>query len=174
MLNKLKKFYDSRTSRERLLLFMLLWTAIIIWLSTSISTQRKLSAEKSDLLAKIESAELLISQKSSVEKKLQKQKQKFDSSKMIEDLRVEVEKIVRAQGIANFGMTFAPEQKSDKMTIYTLNLSIQREGMEKLVALEREFAKLAPYLSVKSAELNSDGKGVMSARYEIRSFEFKM
>ena len=77
MLNKLKKFYDSRTSRERLLLFMLLWTAIIIWLSTSISTQRKLSAEKSDLLSKIESAELLISQKSSVEKNLQKQKQKF-------------------------------------------------------------------------------------------------
>lgn len=173
MLRKLKKFYDSKTPREKVLLFLLLWTFVAIWFSYTISTQRRLSGEKSDLLAKIESAELLISQKQSVEKNLQSQKSKFDDSKIIGDLRVEIEKIMRAQGIANFGMAFAPEQKSDKMTIYTLNLSVQREGMEKLVALEKEFAKLAPYLSVKSAELSSDGKGVMSARYEVTSFEFK-
>lgn len=173
MFKRLKKFYDSRTSREKILLFLLLWTAVIIWFSSAVSMQRSLSSQKSELESSIESAELLISQKDIVEKNLQQQKQKFDSSKMIEDLRVEVEKIMRSQGIANFGMTFAPEQKSDKMTIYTLNLSVQREGMEKLVALEKEFAKLAPYLSVKSAELTSDGKGIMSARYEVQSFEFK-
>lgn len=173
MLKKLKRFYDSKTSREKFLLFLLLWAAVIIWFSTSISKQKNLSEQKAELIAEIDSSELLIAQKDSVEKNLQKLKKNFDDTKIIEDLRVEIEKIMKAQGVANFGMTFAPEKKSDKMTIYTLNLSVQRENMEKLVALEKEFAARAPYLSINSAELSSDGKGLMSARYEVQSFEFK-
>lgn len=173
MLKKLKHFYDAKSPRERVLVFLLIWTALIIWFSSTISTQREISQKSGELVSDIESSELLISQKSSIEDRLQKARSNFDNSKLIEDLRVEVENIMKEQGIANFGMTFAPNKDSAKMTIFTLNLAVQRETLEKLASLENEFAKRAPYLSLKSAELSSDGKGAMSARYEITSFEFK-
>lgn len=173
MLSKILNYFASKTRREKILLLALVWTALFIWLF-SLAKEQSSTGEKTDSLkARIEAANLAIAQKPNAEVKLVEARALIDEAKIVKDLRVEVEKILKSGGFSNFSMSFAPDTVMPKMTVRTLSLSLQRDTISHLIAFEREILKLAPYMFFKSAEFTADSKGQMSARYEISSFEFK-
>lgn len=173
MLSKIRNYFASKTKREKVLLLVLVWTALFIWFFSLVKTQSAVSEKTRSLNAQIESANLTIAQKSNAESKLVEARALIDEAKIVKDLRVEVEKILTAGGFSNFSMSFAPDASMPKMTVRTLSLSLQRDTISHLIAFEQEILKRAPYMFFKSAEFTADSKGQMSARYEISSFEFK-
>lgn len=173
MLSKIRNYFASKTKREKILLLALAWTALFIWFFSLSKRQSALGEKIDSLNAQIESANLAIAQKPNAEIKLREARALIDESKIVKDLRVEAEKILKTGGFSNFSMSFAPDTVMPKMTVRTLGLSLQRDTISHLIAFEQEVLKLAPYMFFKSAEFTADSKGQMSARYEISSFEFK-
>lgn len=173
MFAKIQTYFTSKTKREKILLLSLIWTALLIWFFSLAKNQSAISNKIETLETQIESANLAIEQKPNAQRKLQEARASIDETKIIKDLRVEVEQILNAGGFSNFSMSFVPDTFMPKMTVRTLSLSLQRDTIAHLIAFEQEILKRAPYMFFKSAEFTADSKAQMSARYEISSFEFK-
>ncbi len=173
MFERIYRFYASKTPRERAMLMALAWVAVCVWWWWLSGKQADLSARAEMLESKIAAAEMMISQKPAAEKKLAEARSQLDEKKTVSDLRVELEGILKAGKFGSYSLSFAPDQAAGKMTVRTANVGVQKTDMDSLIAFEKSVLAKAPYVSVKSAEFTSDGKGVMSARYEITSFEFK-
>lgn len=172
MLSKLRHFYNSKTRREKILLFAVIWAPILVWLSYLNGAQRELSANREMALARRDKAQAAISMKAHVEANLKRAMGDFSESMLVKDLRMDVEGVLRAMQLANYGMS-APEPKvSGRMTIHTVVVTIKSSTLETLADFEKRLLARAPYISMANAEFNTDGRGVMSARYEINSFEF--
>ncbi len=88
----LKKFYESKTPREKVLLIAIIWVPILFWFNALMEGQREISANYEMALAKVEKSRLMISKSAEIEDGLKAAMQNFDETRLVKDLRVELEK----------------------------------------------------------------------------------
>ena len=172
MLAKITALLEKKTPRERLLVFLLLWAVVLFWFFTTAKKQGEISSEVSALETKKGTAEFAVSQRDVVENNLRRARESFDESKMKKDLRVEVESMLRTMNLT-YSMAELPESSSGKMITRAVAVTLRGVSLQNLIDFEARLMEAAPYISAGSVEFSSDGKGGMSAKYEIMSFEFK-
>ncbi len=171
MFSKIKKIYTARTAREKFLILAVIWLPLLYWLSVLDEKQTAQNEDLKKVLLAKEHADMALSQKQLVEVNLKKAMGDFDEAKLIKDLRIELEGVLRGIGIP-YTMNSPEPKVSGRMTVHTAVVTLKGVSLETVISLEKSLLARAPYIFVDLAEFNADGKGVLSVRYEIKSFEF--
>ena len=171
MLGRIKGFYFSRTPRERILIMAIILCPLIYWITALSKTEKHAKDSINEIDLKIQKAEIAIAEKSTIETKLGTLMENFDDKKLVPDLRIELETILRDMQLTYTMPTSEPKQ-SGRMLMHSAIINLKSVPLEALVELERRLVARAPYISMTLVEFNSDGKGSISAKYEIKSFEF--
>ena len=172
MISGFKKFYDSKTPREKMLLIAIIWAPLLIWCNALIKEQKEASASREMSLQNVRNAELAISKRPSVEENLKRAMEGFNQDMLVADLGVEVERIIHSMNVSSYTMSLLQPKPSGRMIIHSVNVNFKGVDLRTLSDFEKHLIARAPYISMASVELTTDGKGVMGARYEINSFEF--
>lgn len=171
MLGRIKEFYFSRTPRERILIMAIIWCPLIYWITVLSKSEKHIEDSIEEIDMKIQKSEIAIAERSNIESKLSKLMENFDDKKLVPDLRIELESILRDMQLTYTMPTSEPKQ-SGRMLMHSATINLKSVPLEALIELERRLIARAPYISMTLVEFNSDGRGSISAKYEIKSFEF--
>jgi len=171
MFKKLVEFYESKKARERVLLLLTVWIALLVVASWMLRKNSEMNSQLETLSIKQIAIDGLLSQKQNILDELQSLQQSMDKSKIlnVEDLQIAVEECAKSVNLL-YDMSQPVETKISNFRIYTLALSFQNAPLESLIALEESITDYAPYISIKNATLTKGGRNSLNAKYQISAF----
>lgn len=174
MFAKISAFYAKRNSREKMMLWCIIFAVAFTWLSSQIKTNSRLNAEISDYTTKIKVAKTTIAQEPTIKKELEDVLKTFDSSKTLSavSLQIAVENCARTAGLS-YSLSNTSTKDAGRFSINSISLSCQKGVLKNLAAFEWEMRQIEPYVMFAKASIEGSNSGDVSAKYEIISFENK-
>jgi|GEM_PF-6542400 len=168
---KLVSFYESKKPRERVLLLLTAWIAILVVASWLFQKKSEINNQLETLSIKQISIDGFLSQKQMIIEELESLQRNMDKSKIanVEDLQIAVEECAKSVNLL-YDMSQPVETKISNFRIFTLALSFQNAPLEALIAFEESITEFAPYISIKNATLSKGGRNSLNAKYQISAF----
>ena len=162
MFKKLAQFYKSRNRRERIMLACVVAGIFLVWLTM-------LSSKNSEVSSEIQR---LNSRAPEIQAELEKIRKVFDSSKTVSavNLQIAVEKCA-TEAELTYSLSSAETKDAGKFKIHTITLSSQKSDLKQYSKFEEKIAELEPYVTLARVLFDGDGKGGVTAKYTINSFE---
>ena len=172
MFKKLAQFYKSRNRRERIMLACVVAGIFLVWLTMLSSKNSEVSSEIQRLNSRKAIAETAIARAPEIQAELEKIRKVFDSSKSVSavNLQIAVEKCA-TEAELTYSLSSAETKDAGKFKIHTITLSSQKSDLKQYSKFEEKIAELEPYVTLARVLFDGDGKGGVTAKYTINSFE---
>lgn len=172
MLKKLAQFYKSRNRRERIMLACVIAGIFLVWATMLSSRNAEISAQIQRLNSRKAIAETAIARAPEIQAELDKIKKIFDSSKTVSavNLQIAVENCAREAGLT-YSLSSSETKDAGNFKIHTITLSSQKSDLKQYSKFEEKICELEPYVTLSRVLFDGDGKGGVTAKYTINSFE---
>lgn len=171
MLKKIIEFYNSKNTREKIMMAGVLWILAFIWLSLISRASSENATQIENLQTKINLAKTVISQSEKIKATLAKVKKSFDPKKTVDstNLQLLVEKCASQAGLA-YTLSSPSTKDSKDFKIHTITLACRAANLPALAKFEELLQTYEPYLSVEKISLDANAKD-LGAKYSIISVE---
>jgi hypothetical protein len=170
----LRRLFETRKQRERVLLTAFLWAGILLWAAVVMSSARKSVASLK--IAKSEAVEqkLLIAEKNDIEARLGKARASIDPAKTLGALKLSstVDDLAREAGMV-VSIASPVRKESSIFNTYSVRVSCRNTTLDQLFTFTQAVRKKAPYLAIRRFKMNADQRDNrrLTAEIEIESFE---
>ena len=172
MFKKIAQFYKSRNRRERIMLVCVVAGAALVWFTMLSSKNSELSGEIQKLKSRKTIAETVIARAQEIQAELEKIRKIFDVSKTVSavNLQITVENCAKEAELV-YSLSSAETKDAGKFKIHTITLSSQKNDLKQYSKFEEKIAEFEPYVTLARVIFDGDGKGGVTAKYTINSFE---
>ena len=173
LFGKARFWYESKSARERFMILGVAWILLFLWFTALSGKTRHLFGASAGLDKREELARLVISQSPKIQKKLDNCLKKFDPSRTVSSINLQIFSENCAQDAdLSYSLSSITTNDAGRFKINNLTLSCSKASMASLAKFEDRLSEYEPYISVSKALFDGDSKGNASARYSISSFEF--
>ena len=173
-MNPVKSWFLSRILREKLLVLALVLTGAVIWLSSAADhLKAKLGAYRA-AESTLATQQVWLDAKPQIEKAAEEAVKNLDPSKTYNSTFL-VSEILGIAGRAGLTVNTDPPQtdRSPQFSLHTVRVRISRAELASLLRFYQELASKAPYLALKSVDIQGDrsNPGMVGATIYVQSVE---
>ena len=175
MIADLRKLYKKTSTREKFLLLLFIGAIAVVWFSYSFSRYNNGFKLLFGTQSRIESYEMILSQKDLVEAQLIEKSSELDASKTLSatELLGRISEIVKPMGIENYTINSPQTQEGTLFTFHNVRLSVNRADKEAILRLSEKLKTLVPYVTLDRITMNADrsNTNLMNVQFFISSLE---
>lgn len=174
MIAELKRLYKKTSTREKFLLLLFIGAIAVVWFSYSLSRYSTSINLLKGTQSRINSYEMILSQKDVVEAQLIEKSSELDASKTLSG----TELLGRISEIANsmdldYNINSPQTEAGELFTFHNIRLNITRADKEEVLRLSEKLKTLVPYVTLDRIVMNADrsNTNLMNANFYISSLE---
>jgi hypothetical protein len=167
-----KKFFQSRTLRERVLLLIFALIGFGWWAPVTLGRLGALQRELKDFKTDRETQQLWLSRRTEIEARSAAAARTLDPSKTLDASQAYAELSRMSSGLtAEIGSQRT--QQSDQFALNNVQVTIRRADLAGLLHFYEQLAARAPYLGIEQCVISTDraNPGLLSAVFRVYSIE---
>lgn len=174
MTQLLRRFFETRRSRERILMTAFLWAFLLFMAGMIGGCARRNARDLGSARAESRQQKQLIAEKGRIENRLRQARESIDSAKTIGALKLssQVDEIARAASLSA-NIASPTRKQSGIFSTYTVRVSCRDASLAQLIDFARQVREKSPYLAMRRFKLSADSRDPkkLAAEMEIESFE---
>lgn len=168
----MKKFYQARSLRERLLILVFALIGFAWWAPAALGRLGTLKREISEYRVESETQQLWLSRRTEIETRAAAAGKTLEPAKMLNASQAFSE-LGRMTGGLNPEIVAGKTQQSDQFALNNIQVTIRRADPAGLLNFYTQLAARAPYLGIESCVLSADraNPGMINAVFRVYSIE---
>lgn len=170
----IRKFFQTLSLRERILLAVFFWAGLIVWATATIKSLLREYASDTSLRRQLALQESWLERKPEIIARLATIKEQFDPTRTYNgvQLAAKVDQLARDHNLDR-EVTSPESQTSEAFTIHSVRLQLRRAQISDLIYLDQALQQERPYLALESFQLaaNSRDPNYLEATFQIVAFE---
>jgi len=175
MIAELQKLYKKTSTREKFLLLLFIGAIALVWFLYSFSRYSSGFKLLFGTQSRIESYEMILSQKDLVEAQLIEKSSELDASKTLSatELLGRISEIVKPLGLENTSINNPQTEAGSLFTFHNIRLSVNRADKEAVLRLSEQLKTLVPYVTLDRITMSADraNTNLMNVQFYISSLE---
>lgn len=174
MISDLRKLYKKTSTREKFLLLLFIGAIAVVWFSYSFSRYNSGFKLLFGTKSRIESYDMILSQKDLVEAQLIEKSSELDASKTLSstELLGRISEIVKPMDL-NYSINSPQTETGTLFTFHNVRLSLNRADKEAVLRLSEKLKTLVPYVTLDRITMSADRSdtNLMNVQFYISSLE---
>lgn len=174
MISDLRKLYKKTSTREKFLLLLFIGAIAVVWVSYSFSRYNNGFKLLFGTQSKIESYEMILSQKDLVEAQLIEKSSELDASKTLSstELLGRISELMKPTGM-KYTINNPQTEAGALFTFHNIRLSINRADKEAVLRFSEKLKTLVPYVTLDRITISADRSdtNLVNAQFYISSLE---
>ncbi|HET7535483.1 MAG TPA: hypothetical protein VFJ90_03460 [Candidatus Didemnitutus sp.] len=170
----MKRFYLSRSAREKLLLLALVGTAAIAWLFGALGRTHTRWSEWRELETERKTQQLWLGNRAAIEARAAKAVQQLDPSKTLNGTRLvgELNTLATQAGL-NAEVSGQRTERTSQFAFHSAQVSFRRVDLQSLVRFYQLLSARSPYLGLEQVALTLDrgAQGTINATFRVVAAE---
>lgn len=168
----MKKFYQSRSLRERILILAFALIGFGWWAPVALGRLGLLKHEISDYRTESETQQLWLSRRAEIETRAAAAGRTLEPAKMLNASQAYSELSRMVSGLTN-EIVAGKTQQSDQFALNNIQVTIRRADPKGLLDFYTQLAARAPYLGIEQSVLSADraNPGMINAVFRVYSIE---
>lgn len=166
--------FQSRTSREKILVLFMMVVALVIWLSLFAGRASAVLDQRASLNADIREQRAILDNRESIRERARRGIEQLDPSRTLNATRLmgEADAIARRYGF-NPSINTPRTTSGDVFSYHTVQLSVRRAEIADLINFTSELQTRAPYIGLEQVRITADRNdpALLNADFRISSVE---
>ncbi len=170
----MKKYFLSRSSREKLLVLALVGVAALAWLFGALGRTRQRWDEWRSLQVERETQQIWLGNQKSIEARAAKAVQQLDPAKTLNGTRLVGELNTLATGAGlNAEVSGQRSERTTQFAFHSAQITFRRADMGSLVRFYQALSQRSPYLGLEQVSLTQDrgAPGMINATFRVVAAE---
>lgn len=170
----MKKFFFSRAPREKFLLLLFTWLALVIWLGRGVGRSRALWSGLRAARAELATQQIWLENRIGIEAQAAGATRSLDPAKTINATRLVGElNALTAQAGLNADIGSQRTERTDRFAFHSVQLNVRRADLATLLKFYAALSRRAPYLGLEQFTLAVDrgNPGQLNASFRVVAVE---
>lgn len=170
----MRRFFNQRSRREKILVLVLALSAAIVWLSAATARVSDAWREGRSVAVELADQRLWLERKTDIENRAAIAVRNLDPAKTLDATHLVGEVVaLAAQAKLSPAIDSPRTQRTDDFAYHTVQVTFRRAKLAELITFYRELGKRAPYLALEQCALVADrgNPAELNATFSIFSVE---
>ena len=170
----MKKFFHRRAPREKILLLLFTWLALVLWLGRGVGRSRALWSGLHAVRAELAAQRVWLGNRDGIEARAAGAGQSLDPAKTINATRLvgELTAMASSAGL-NADIGSQRTERTSQFAFHSVQVNVRRADLAALLKFYTELSRRAPYLGLEQCTLAADraNPGALNASFRVVSVE---